>query len=247
MSEERIYPTIANLESYLDGSPEHKLRYELAASMISDLHIADIACGVGYGSYLLGKKAKSVKGFDVSESALSHAKSNFLSDNVFFDHAKNFQKDNYEAVISLETIEHMEEAEGDVFLQNIHTNMNDSAFFLISTDLNHTDIRHNVTPYHPREYNFKEFHNKLVSAGFKIDKWYGLSNTVSEKLVKKTFGFSIVNILNLKIHKLLPPFIRKLLSKIILGKNTEAAISSIRLVENNLDGCFCQIALCSKA
>ena len=246
MSEERIYPTIANLESYLDASPEHKLRYELATSMISGLHVADIACGVGYGSYLLSKKAKSVKGFDVSDEALSHAKSNFLGDNISFYHANHFQKDNYEAIISLETIEHMEEAEGDIFLKKIHTNMNDSAFLLISTDLNNTKIRHNVTPYHPREYNFEEFRNKLESAGFKIDQWYGLTNIVSQKMVKKTFGFSIANLLHLGVHKIIPSFIRKLLATKILGKNSEAAISSIRLVEGNLEGCFCQIALCSK-
>lgn len=246
MSVERIYPTISNLDSYLASSPEHKLRYELAVSLVSGLNIADIACGAGYGSYLLAQQANTVRGFDVSEEALSHANKNFLVDNVSFDHADFFQKGNYEAIISLETIEHMEEHEGDIFLKNIYMNMNDSAFLLISTDLNNTELRHNVTPYHPREYNFEEFQKKLSDAGFKIEKWYGLSNTVSKKLVKKNFGFSIASLLHLGLHKIIPPFIRKYLSRVILGKDTEEAISSIALVEDDLDGCFCQIALCKK-
>jgi SAM-dependent methyltransferase len=246
MSEERIYPTISNLESYLDKSPEHRIRYELACDFVKGLNCADIACGVGYGSHLLGKIAKSVQGYDLSDEALIHARKNFLSKNVTFYHADKFKNSKFETIISLETIEHMDEEAGDKFLKNISENLQDKGLLVISTDLNHTELRHNVTPFHPREYNFQEFRDKLENAGFYIKKWYGLSNIVSERMTKNTFGFSIANVLHFGIHKIIPSSIRKYLSNIILGKNTENSVSSIKLVEDNLAGCFCQIAICTK-
>ena len=85
---ERIWPTNTNLDQYLMDYPEHEQRYKLACSYIKNMSCADVACGAGYGSFMLGKFAKDVTGYDISLEALKHANSHFKSNNVFFSSEK---------------------------------------------------------------------------------------------------------------------------------------------------------------
>ena len=84
MNLERIKPTRENLYSYLEDYPEHQLRYDLITNHTSGIDCADISCGVGYGTYMIGELANSVKGYDVSSEALKYANKNFTRDNVSF-------------------------------------------------------------------------------------------------------------------------------------------------------------------
>ncbi|MBQ5666857.1 MAG: class I SAM-dependent methyltransferase, partial [Oscillospiraceae bacterium] len=48
--------------------------------------VLDIACGVGYGSYLMSKNpdVKSITGYDRSEKAIDQAKNNFCTEKTMF-------------------------------------------------------------------------------------------------------------------------------------------------------------------
>jgi len=242
---ERIWPKRENLEEYLQDTPEHKQRYDLASNCVQELDCADVACGAGYGSFMLSKSAKRVSGYDISKEALDHANDHFKTSEITFEHITNFQNKQFEAVVSFETLEHMNEEDGNKFLSNIYNNLKPEGYLIISTPLNETNFRENVTKYHIREYNNFEFKTKLNNAGFEIKKWYGQSNSVSKKISKKVLGISLITILNFGVHRLIPKFLRSPFSKYILGKNKPSS-RSIIISEDTLDGAFSQIAICRK-
>tara|TARA_X000001036_G_scaffold431124_1_gene464891 strand:+ start:419 stop:1162 length:744 start_codon:yes stop_codon:yes gene_type:complete len=244
LSLERIWPTQENLNSYLEDYPEHRIRYELINRFIQGKKCADISCGVGYGAFLLGKTAQSVKGFDISEEALDHANNNFKSSNVSFHYLNNLQNEKFEFISSIETLEHMNETEGDEFLKKLRNAMTSSATLIISTPLNETRFKENTTEFHIREYSFVEFKNKLESNGFIVNKFYGISNITSERMSSKVMGLSLIDIFQTGLHRIIPKFIRNFAAKLILKKNPSKPVPECKLLEDNIHGSFCQIAIC---
>ena len=65
-------------------SYEHWHRYLYASQFVKDKMVLDIACGEGYGAFLLSKDAKRVVGIDISSEAVSHASSRYLQENLEF-------------------------------------------------------------------------------------------------------------------------------------------------------------------
>ena len=244
MTTERIWPTRDNLIDYLNNYHEHKQRYDLVCKLIDNLNCADIACGSGYGSYIMGEYAKTVKGFDISTKALNHANTHFLKENVSFHNIKTLYDQKFDFVASIETIEHMTEKDGDKFLRKIANSINANGQLVISTPLNNTQYKENVTKFHLREYSNEEFKLKLENNGFYIEKWHGQSNIVSERISKEVMGISLLKILNTGLHRLIPTIIRRQLSKLLLKKNTSKSNPPCKINENNLNGAFCQIAIC---
>ncbi len=242
---ERIWPTQETLSAYLAEFPDHRQRYEFAIKHVSGKVTADIACGVGYGSFMLGLVASSVSGFDIAQEALLHARQYFMRPNVNFQHASTLMNDSFDAVISFETIEHMTEAEGDIFLQRLHASLHETGLLIISTPINRTNRRINVTPYHLREYNVKEFAAKLAANGFQVERWYGQWNSCSEAIAKPIIGgISMVSILRSGLHRLVPKTIRQLMVKRLLGRHRLNVNDTVRIVPDDLTGASVQIAVC---
>ena len=108
----KVFFTVDEIEDY-----EHKIRmqkrierYSLARRFAWG-NVLDVACGVGYGSYLISKNpdVKSVTGADYNEDAIEWAKKEFASDNVHFLKASIQEiETSFNFLISLETIEHLE-------------------------------------------------------------------------------------------------------------------------------------------
>lgn len=74
----------------------------------------DAACGEGYGSALLAEAAGSVEGVDISEAAIEHARQRYGDIQNLTFHAADctslpFADDEFDRVVSFETLEHLEE------------------------------------------------------------------------------------------------------------------------------------------
>jgi len=94
---------------------EHWHRYAWAAELVAGKSVIDVACGEGYGSQLLARQAARVTGFDLSELAVDHARRRYADSHLDFavaDCARlPIDDDSVDAVVSFETLEHVEHQE----------------------------------------------------------------------------------------------------------------------------------------
>ena len=63
---------------------EHLHRYAYAAEFVQDKRVLDLACGEGYGSYLLARRAAAVVGIDIDKQTVKHARNKYLKSNLDF-------------------------------------------------------------------------------------------------------------------------------------------------------------------
>jgi 2-polyprenyl-3-methyl-5-hydroxy-6-metoxy-1,4-benzoquinol methylase len=114
--------TVTQLE---DVEPLHLERYRIAARYVNGLGpVLDAACGCGYGTAVLAKNAWLVYGADRSEEAVEHAKKYWSRDNVTYlvhdlERSWSVPRDDAQlaAIVSLETLEHLNDSFGRIFRQ----------------------------------------------------------------------------------------------------------------------------------
>jgi SAM-dependent methyltransferase len=88
----------------------HVAVYEWIAERCAGQRVADLACGEGYGSDLLARRAAQVIGVDANPEAFEHARARYRRDNLSFERGlvEDFDEQ-VEAVVFLQTIEHINE------------------------------------------------------------------------------------------------------------------------------------------
>lgn len=94
---------------------EHLARYNFAIGILDQFKsktVLDAACGSGYGSMLLSLSGKDVCGVDIDYDSIYYAKDKFRSfckyDVVDLDNIGNNIDKKFDAIVSFETIEHLE-------------------------------------------------------------------------------------------------------------------------------------------
>lgn len=104
-------------EFFLPGQTKKRLfddhfgRYDFAVPFARGKRVLDIACGSGYGSYLVASAgAAFVQGVDLSQEAIAVARRRFVLDNLQYERSDllDFVSDRpFDLIISFETIEHI--------------------------------------------------------------------------------------------------------------------------------------------
>lgn len=139
LSPERLNLNKKNLEKLEIDTKKHLIRYNFANLFIkSGMNVLDAACGSGYGSNIISKKAKSVLSLDYSWPAIKFAKENFKSKKISFmkTNIMNFKFNRkFDAIISVETLEHLNKEDGLKWLQNCYKNLNKNGIFICSSPL----------------------------------------------------------------------------------------------------------------
>ena len=104
--ERQMAPTLLEIDF------KHLARYAWASQFCIGRHVLDAACGCGYGSFLMGPVARTVRGIDRSAQAIGWAQMHFAMANVsYLQHDMNdeeFPFAGFQAIVSLETIEHLD-------------------------------------------------------------------------------------------------------------------------------------------
>lgn len=156
---------------------EHWHRYHFAAKLVVSRNVLDVACGAGYGSALLARRARHVVGADISLEAIAHAQALYApASNLEFRQADcaalPFADATFDAVVSFETIEHIERQEK--FLDEVRRVLRPEGLFILSSPnkLEYSDRRHFTNPYHLREL-YRDELAKLLAPRFAYTKWFG--------------------------------------------------------------------------
>lgn len=123
-------------------NPRHILftfsRYKFAARLLGETkkrRVLELGCNEGLGTLLLAQTAKEVVGIDFDKRAIRWAQDNLRRNNLTFVNddflGKNFGR--FDAVVSLDVIEHIPCEKEDEFLSTIYDNLNDNGFCIIGT------------------------------------------------------------------------------------------------------------------
>jgi len=89
----------------------HLAVYEWIAERCRGLHVVDLACGEGYGSAVLARRAARVTGVDANPDAHEHARLRYSAPGVrFVRDLIDSYSERCDAVVLLQTIEHVEDA-----------------------------------------------------------------------------------------------------------------------------------------
>ncbi|QOL51481.1 class I SAM-dependent methyltransferase [Massilia litorea] len=169
----------------------HIARYLTAKEHCADRKVLDIACGEGYGSWLMAEwGAQSVLGVDVSSKAIASADKRFSNERVRFAVSPGEQltriisDQKFNLIVSLETIEHVDDPQ--LFLENIRDAAAPNATIIISApnDYWYYDLG-GQNEFHKRRFTFEEFQVLAESVLGKADSWnlgtLGIGFSVAEQ------------------------------------------------------------------
>lgn len=157
---------------------EHLIRYIFALQDVYDKDVLDVACGTGYGMYLMSFFAKTVSGYDISKEAIEEARRFPYKCLVCLetrDLEKNGDLSNhkvkqFDVIICYETLEHLGESE--FLIANIRKYLKPKGSFYFSVP-NRPDLK-DSNPWHKRAFNITTI-NALIEEYFsgKQVQWFG--------------------------------------------------------------------------
>jgi len=167
---------------------EHLHRYFFARELIHDKRVLDIACGDGYGAYILSEVAKSVTGVDISEEAIAFAKQQYVKDNLQFKvglcSTIPLPDRSVDVVVSFETIEH--HAQHKEMMMEISRVLCQNGILILSSPdkYEYSDLPQYKNPFHVKELYKQELEELLNS-------YFTHINILGQRLM---FGSNIVDL-----------------------------------------------------
>jgi 2-polyprenyl-3-methyl-5-hydroxy-6-metoxy-1,4-benzoquinol methylase len=154
----------------------HLAVYEWIAGRVGGVRVVDLACGEGYGSAVLARRAARVTGVDANPHAHEHARLRYRAPTLRFvrDMVETFSE-RCDALVFLQTIEHVHDPDG--VLENVRAMVAPAGSAYISTPnvltLAPPGAERSGNPWHLREYRAHEFRT-LCAAHFGSVELYGL-------------------------------------------------------------------------
>ena len=192
MRERQVAPLVKEIRV------DHTARYKFSVNYIKkNDKVLDVACGIGYGSYIIAKDVPEVRviGIDIQEMAISYAKRFYNSNKIEFKQmdclSLPFPESSFDVITAFEIIEHLYQYND--FLNNINRLLKIEGILLISTP------NENVTPFDPEKYPFHvrhftaaEFKKMLENHGFKVIGAFSQSSRYAIELETNENGFFLI-------------------------------------------------------
>ena len=152
-------------------------RYAYATQFVQNKRVLDLACGEGYGSYLLAKTAKSVVGIDIDNNSIKHARNKYIKQNLEFRVGSITEipidgERLFDVAICFEALEHIEDHQK--LLSEVKRLLTPEGVFIVSTPNKtvYSDEPQFNNPFHVHELYFDEF-RELLEKYFKNVKFLG--------------------------------------------------------------------------
>jgi 2-polyprenyl-3-methyl-5-hydroxy-6-metoxy-1,4-benzoquinol methylase len=168
--------------------PDHRGRYRLAAGLLPPgAEVLDLACGVGYGSYILASRSACARvvAVDRSEDAIAFGHRHYAHPRITYRVGDAMSIDlapgSFDAVVSLETIEHVQEDER--LLRIFQGLLRPGGQLVLSTP---NEERMPFTPegyrYHVRHYRPADLQTLLERTGFGLREVFSQEDRMSSAL-----------------------------------------------------------------
>jgi SAM-dependent methyltransferase len=181
-------------ERFVDAAPrnwelfyQHVARYRFARRFAAGRVVLDVACGSGYGSALLGERARAVIGADLSRPALAHAAAHHGGSGaryVRMDGCRLGLRDgSVDLVVSFETLEHVPDM--PLLLRELRRVLKPGGLLIISTPNRPLYAVYNKgrrNPFHHTELIEEEF-RALLAKEFTIEQVVGQRHFAGRDLV----------------------------------------------------------------
>jgi SAM-dependent methyltransferase len=154
----------------------HVAVYRWIGERVSGLDVVDMACGEGYGTAELARRAARVTGVDANPEAYEHARLKYTRPGVRFarDLVESYDEE-CDAVVFLQTIEHVENPK-DV-LDHFRSILRPGGTAFVSTPnvltLAPEGAEKSGNPWHVKEYRAEEF-RALCEESFESVEMHGL-------------------------------------------------------------------------
>ena len=141
---ERLEP--ANHAEWRQFGRQHLQRYQFALERIEGTRVLDLACGVGYGSYVLAQApAREVTGIDLDPRAIAYGHAHYHRPGLrlLSGDALKWQNDGapFDTIVSFETIEHLPEPAA--FVAHVAGLLKPGGIFLVSAP---NTLQHKLAP-----------------------------------------------------------------------------------------------------
>jgi len=171
--ERQVAPTLAGIRR------DHVARYEWAALKLKQPgKVIDVACGVGYGTFVLASCGYWVRGLDLDREALEYARKHYAHHRAEyrqFNAAKPVKLDTADAAVCFETIEHLEDP------RPLLKALRQAAPVLLASVPNELVFPHRGrVKFHHRHYTPGQFEALLRECGWAVTSWWGQEGPESE-------------------------------------------------------------------
>lgn len=156
----------------------HVGRYAPVLPFCRGKRVLDVACGEGYGSWLISQAgASAVKGVDISGEAIAEAKRSFQADNLSYRRcdaqklSASLREARFDVIVCIETIEHI--GDPKAFLRELRNLAKEDCLILITCPNDHWYYDADQSnPYHVRKYTFAEFQELTTAELGQNVRWF---------------------------------------------------------------------------
>ena len=192
--------------------PNHRERYKFAMLRIRYEHelssrpieVLDAACGIGYGTTILSHAHPGIyTGVDISSEVVAEANTYYRNQNIGGNSAVEYKPmdlandedwkqiigdHHYDAIVSIETIEHV--ADADKLIQHFA----DRTDFLIGSVPNEDVVPFDSSkhPFHFRHYTKGQFEELLKDHGFEVEMWATQYNKNPGTIINNDDGMGFI-------------------------------------------------------
>src|SRR5215213_613485 len=152
----------------------HLAVYEWIAERSAGLEVVDMACGEGYGTDVLARRARTVTGVDANPEAHEHARLKYTRPGVRFarDLVESYDEP-CDAVVFLQTIEHVHDPEAE--LRHFRDLLRPGGAAYVSTPnlltLAPPGAEKSDNPWHLKEYRAEEFRELCEGVFDDVELW----------------------------------------------------------------------------
>lgn len=178
---------------------DHKSRYYFAAEGgKGSQRILDLACGVGYGSYILATELpdSTVTAVDMSEFAVGYATKHYNHPNISYqvkDGRSLVGESQFDCIVSYETLEHIDDERSFVStLRRLATN--DAKLYISTPNEANYPFDPSYNQFHVRHHTPSQLDQLLESCGWKVEARYCQKDREPGAVVDGTDGLFLIYI-----------------------------------------------------